>query len=74
MAASLSIDGGGSPDPEMTDRPRTPRKNRTLAASSANVPSAVLIGTRTKCRLILIAGLPMALVLPIDSAAKLGLR
>jgi len=33
------------------------------------VPSAVLIGTRTECRFILIACPPMALVLPIDSAA-----
>jgi hypothetical protein len=56
----------------MKDRLKMPRKNRTLAASSANVPSAVVIGTRTECRFILIACLPMALVLPIDSAAGGG--
>jgi hypothetical protein len=63
-------DGGDlrSPDAEMTNRLRTRRKNKTLAASSANVPSAVVIGTRTEGRFILIACLPMALVLPIDSA------
>jgi hypothetical protein len=67
-------DGGDlrSPDAEMTNRLRTRRKNRTLAASSASVPSAVVIGTSTECGFILIACLPMALVLPIDSAAGGG--
>jgi len=67
MASALSIDGAGtlvSQHREMTDRLRI-----TLAASSANVPSAVLDGTRTECRFILIACLPMASVLPIDGAA-----
>jgi hypothetical protein len=44
-------------------------KTKTLEASSANVPSAVVNCTRTECRFILIACLPMASALPIDSAA-----
>jgi hypothetical protein len=53
----------------MTDRLRTLRKNKNARCKQRERAKYRCNGTRTESHFILIACLPMASVLPIDSAA-----